>query len=357
MTPCSRFRLALVGPLAALALVLAVGCSSGGDKSDAGGAGSGPGGAGGSGNTGGAPALAGPCGPADGVGHFSLQLVAATDDNVAYSQFGGNVADKVSPSKIQVEKTVSGSCRMLAQPTFSCSPACPGSGMECVAMNQCGAAPVRHGVGTISVTGLAAPLTAEPMGATKNYTGSLTNPFPPATVGAPITMSTAGGDYAPFALHGQGIDPLTFPAPTATIKDNQPFAFTWTAGTVAAARIIAELNFTHHGGAPAIAQCDLPDTGAGEFPAEIVHALLDNGTSGFPTLSVTRRVVDSTMADPGCVDFTVSAFIERPVMIDGLTSCNCNGADCTDPNNPDPIPCPTGHTCREKGSAGGLTCD
>jgi hypothetical protein len=168
-------------------------------------------------------------------------------------------------------------------------------------------------------------------------------------------MSTAGGDYAAFTLHSQGIDPLTFPGPTAAIKDNQPFAFTWTPGTISSARIIAELNFTHHGGAPAVAQCDLPDTGSGEFPAAIVHALIMNGTSGFPTISVTRRVVDSTTAAPGCVDFAVNAFIERPVMIEGLTSCNCNAPDCA--TTPDPLPCPTGHNCRAKGTAGGLTCD
>ena len=107
-----------------------------------------------------------------------------------------------------------------------------------------------------------------------------------------------------------------------------------------------------------MAQCDLPDTGSGEFPAAIVHALIMNGTSGFPTISVTRRVADSTTADPGCVDFTVTAFIERPVTIDGITSCNCNEPDCSEPNRTEPpVPCPTGHTCRVKGTAEGLTCD
>jgi len=340
-----------VVPLFALTFALAVaGCSSGGDAT--GGAG-----AGGSSNpagTGGAPTLAGPCNSGEGVGNFTLKMVAPVEGNAGYSQFGGSVSDKVSPGSIRVEKSVSGSCRMLANPTFSCSPACSASGTECVAMNQCGASPVRHSVGTVMVTGLKTALSADPLGAQKIYNGSL-NDYPPAAVGGPITMTTAGGDYASFTLHGGGIDPLTFPAPTGTIKDNQAYAFTWTAGTVSSARIIAELNFTHHGGPPAVAQCDLPDTGSGEFPAAIVHALLANGTSGFPTISVTRRVADSTTAAPGCVDFTVSASIERPVMIEGITSCNCNAPDCA--TTPDPLPCPTGHTCRDKGSAGGLTCD
>ena len=71
-------------------------------------------------------------------------MVAPAAGNPGYSQFGGFVADKVSPGSIRVEKTVSGSCRMLANPTFSCSPACSSSGTECVARTS--AAPPRSGI-------------------------------------------------------------------------------------------------------------------------------------------------------------------------------------------------------------------
>jgi hypothetical protein len=228
--------------------------------------------------------------------------------------------------------------------------------MECVAQNQCAAAPVLTNAGTVTITGLKSAFTADPSSATnfayfKNPTG-----FPPATPGAALTLTSTGGALAPFTLKGEGIDPLVYPAPTAMVKDNQSLPFTWTAPTAGtASRIIAELDFSHHGGTPAMIRCDLPDTGSAEIPSTLVHALLGKGTSGFPTLTLTRRTADSTTVAAGCVDFSTAAAVEQPVTIDGVISCNCNSTDCT--NQADPLPCPSGHTCRAKGTIGGLTCD
>jgi hypothetical protein len=329
----------------ALLTAATAGCGSSGGG---GGGGTGGGASGGSGGAG-SVQLAGPCDDAAAAGNLSLVL------KDAFSQFGGAVYDKPDPSNDWSATMTSGDCRLIVPPQISCSPAC-GSGTVCVAKNQCGAPQVFHTVGTITITGLNSAVTANPVGNPPTQYFASISEFPPAAPGAVITLTTTGGDYAPFTLKGQGIDPLVFPAPTAMVKDNQPLPFTWTPPTAGnATRIVAELNFSRHGNTKQAVTCDLPDTGSSQIPATLVHALLSLGTAGFPTLTLTRRTIDSTTIAPGCVDFAVAAYVEQPVMIEGVTSCNCNGAECQEKE--DPLPCPSGRTCRTTGTVGGLTCD
>jgi hypothetical protein len=326
-----------VRPLAAL-LLLVAGCNS---------SGGGPGDASGTGGVGGAPApLAGPCPDELGIGHFSLTLVPATDYNPAYSQLGGRVTNAVDPTTTLVEQMRSGACRLLVWPNFQCDPPCYREGTGCVSTNQCGQLPVGRSVGTVSVTGLTSVVTAEPLGAARIYNASIVD-YPPALSGAPIALHATGGTYPPFTLAGEGIEPLVFPAPppTAMVRDNQPFVFNWTPATTGRSRILAELNVAHYSGVWNLIACDLPDTGTGEMPAELVHALLANGTAGFPTLALTRRTVDATPFGAGCVDFAVTTRVEQPVAVEGIISCNYA------------LPCPSGHLCRRAGALGGDSCD
>jgi hypothetical protein len=312
-------------PVACLTL-LAAGCGGGGGGAAGGTGGGAPGGSGGS---------------------ASVQL--------AFSQFAGGVYDKASPANAWTTKMTSGDCRLIAPPSVTCNPPCSAAGTECVGLNQCAAAPVLHDAGTVTITGLKSAFTAAPL-TNLTYFKSPAE-FPPAAPGAVLTLTSTGGDYAAFTLKGQGIDPLVYPAPTTAVKDNQPLPFTWTPPTAGnATRIVAELDFSHHGGTPAMVRCDLADTGSAAIPGTLVHALLANGTSGFPTLTLTRRTADSTTIAAGCIDFSTVAAIEQPVTIDGVISCNCNStSECADQNPA--LPCPSGHNCRTKGTVGGLTCD
>jgi hypothetical protein len=337
--------MAAVRALAALCL-LVIGCSS---------AGGGPGDASGTGGGGGAPApLAGPCPDDLAIGHFALSLVPPQDGNDGYSQFGGRVRNAVDPTTTLVEQMRSGACRLLVWPDLRCDPPCHEAGTACVATNQCGQLPIGRSVGTVTVTGLTSSVSSEPLSSQAIYNASIAD-YPPALPGAAISLHATGGAYPPFTLAGEGIEPLVFPAPTATVRDNQPYTLTWTPARTGRSRILAELTIAHEGPIWNKIACDLPDTGAGEIPADIIHALFANGADGFPTLALTRRTVDATPFGAGCVDFAVSTWVQQPVPVEGIISCNCNVPDCQ--TTPDPLPCPVGHLCRRLGTPGGASCD
>jgi hypothetical protein len=336
--------MAVVRPLAAM-LLLAAGCSS----TD--------GGLGGTGGVGGSPApLAGPCPDDLAFGHFALSMRPAMNGDPAYSQFGGRVTNAVDPRITLVEQMRSGSCRLLVWPNPQCDPPCYQAGTACISTNQCALLPLARSVGTVTVTGLTAALIAEPLGAQALYNQSISD-YPPASPGAAIALHATGGNYPPFTLVGEGIEPLVFPAPppTVMVRDNQPFVFTWTPATTGRSRVLAELNIAHNTEIWNLIACDLPDTGTGEVPADLVHALIANGTAGFPTLALTRRTVDATPFGAGCVDFAVTSRVEQSVAVESITSCNCNGSDCA--ATVDPLPCPAGHYCRRPGMLGGDSCD
>ena len=337
--------MAAVRPLAVLSL-LVVGCSS---------AGGGPSDASGTGGVGGAPApLAGPCPDHLAIGHFALSMVPAMNGNLAYSHFGGWVTNAVDPTRTLIEQMRSGPCRLLVWPSPQCDPPCHQAGTACVSTNQCGPLLVRRSVGTITVTGLTSSVSAEPLSSQAFYNASIAD-YPPALPGAAIALHATGGAYLPFTLAGEGLAPLVFPAPTEIVRDNQPYTVTWTPAGTGRSRILAELNIAHEGPIWNQIACDLPDTGAGEIPADIIHALFANGADGFPTLALTRRTVDATPFGTGCVDFAVSTWVQQPVPVEGIISCNCNVPDCQ--TTPDPLPCPVGHLCRRFGTPGGASCD
>jgi hypothetical protein len=81
------------------------------------------------------------------------------------------------------------------------------------------------------------------------------------------------------------------------------------------------------------------DDGELVIAADLVTQLVDRGVAGFPTVTVTRRSVDSTMIAPGCVELEIGAQVIREVAIPGLSSCS------------NERPCPDGQTCQSD-----LTC-
>ncbi len=92
----------------------------------------------------------------------------------------------------------------------------------------------------------------------------------------------------------------------------------------------------HHGGIAARIDCHVGDTGSTRIPAALVNMLIGKGTAGFPSVSLTRRTIDSETLATGCVDLAVASSVERVVMVEGVTSCTNVGAGDE---------CPTGQTC------------
>lgn len=311
--------------LTSLAMATA-GCSSGSQNP------TGAGGAGGTGAGGGAgtaaPLTYKPCDQTTKVGGFSIQLLEST---AKYTSIGGRVRDSVDPTDIWDELVKEGDCRIKFGRQLTCAPGCAAT-QFCAGNNQCVAQPVSQDVGTVTVSGLAMPVSIFPVN--KQYSGSLDATFPPFAPNADVKLRSGGGAYAAFTLSGRGITPLVFPGTGLNLSKGQPLTVTWTPPPAPeSARIVAVVDIAHHGGIAAKLECDVADSGSLTIPATLISQLIDRGTAGFPTVSLTRRTMDSTMVTPGCVDLAVASAVEREASVEGVISCSQD------------LPCPAGKTC------------
>jgi hypothetical protein len=323
--------------------VLGSGCGDDAESQSTGGAGaagsaeSGAGGGAGAGAGSGAGALDYlPCSDDQRVGRFSLLAVAeqmAMRPIAAHTELFGHVLDGVPPADVWDELAASDDCRVLVGPQHTCDPQC-GSGRTC-GPDGCIPTPRTHSVGTVTITGLAQELVLTPS-SVRRYSPSSVLPYPPYEEGAAIELVTEGGDYASFTLGGRGVALLEVAGGEIVVDSDQPVPLRWTAArSDDAARVFIEVDIAHHGGIAARIECDVDDDGAFEIPADLVTELVARGVAGFPTITLTRRSVDSAMIEPGCVELEVGARVIREVMVPGVTSCS------------NERPCPAGQTCQD----------
>jgi len=267
-----------------------------------------------------------PCSDDARVGLLTLKVVPAEGEVPGHSEFSGVVNDKVTPSDVWVQTKKEGDCRIMTGPKLTCAPSCK-VGEVCAGNNVCTTAPAGQSVGAITLTGLASPLTAMPLG-TQYYT-PISGAFPPATPGAEIKMSAAGGTYPAFALSANAIDPLEVAPGQITLDTTKPLTISWTAPSVAGkSRVSLSLDLAHHGNVAAKLICDVADTGSATVPVSMLTALAAEGIAGFPSVSITRRSVSSTTIAPGCVEFSAASSVNRELVLPGLVSCECPGSTC-----------------------------
>jgi hypothetical protein len=327
----SRLVMLGLGMSAIAALAVDAGCGGGG----------GAGGTGGSSGTGGSGSSAAliyrPCAPETRAGAFTVSLVEAMNTTPAFAILGGRVQEGVNPLTYLESKATEGDCRLMDRPRCpaGCTPP-----QYCGVGTQCITEPRSQGVGLVSVTGLSVAVSDLMLLGTQYNKDLSAGAYPPAAPGASVTLSATGGDYAPFTLQVRGIEPLAFAGAGVKVERDRPVSFTWTPPTQApTGKILAVLNIAYHGGGSAQIECDLDDDGAAEIPAGLANMLLDSGTAGFPTLELIRRSVDSTtLSPPGCIQFEVSAPVQRFVSAcpqPGVCVISC-GVD---------MPCPTGMSC------------
>jgi hypothetical protein len=185
-------------------------------------------------------------------------------------------------------------------------------------------------VGTVTLSGLTQPVRIA--GVNNTYFAPL--PAMPFDLDADIRLDAQGGRYGSFSLAGRGIERLAFASTGLEVVRGRPLALRWVLPSHAApTRILASLDIAHHGGIAARLECDLADTGSATLPASLITRLIEKGTAGFPTISLSRRTVDSTALASGCVEFSVVSSVEANVQVEGVVSCR------------DDLPCPAERTC------------
>jgi hypothetical protein len=273
------------------------------------------------------------CDPSTRVGGFEVVL---TDE---YTGVQGQVYDSTLPASIPTTLATIGACRLLAAPNHQCTPSC-GASEVCNAALTCIPYPIAHSVGVVEVAGLLADVQMSPRSPTFFYSNSTPLPHPGYSAGSVIGLFADGGDYESFHVLGYGIDKLVLSASTYALSRDTDLALAWTPpSTSGPAKMIISLNINGHGLVGAHVECTVDDNGSYTLPGSLITQLIDAGTSGFPTITLTRMSLDATSISPGCVDLRVHSSVKLDVTVPGVQSCN-DDDDCTAPE-----------TCR-----GDLTC-
>jgi hypothetical protein len=237
----SRSVLVSLSLSACLALA-AVGCGSSSSGTPGGTGGSGSGGGGNSGGL-----LYNACPAAMRAGGFIFTMKPSSAGMAGFGQLNGAVRDKALPKDVWKSEMDQGDCHlMVPPPCTSCTLPMVCDGMSCVQ------GPTPKSVGTVTITGLAAALTAMPIGDNKSYYTSISSD-PPFTTGADITLQTAGGDYPAFTLRGRGVAPVMASDTPVQVRSGQPLTLTWTAPPAPVfTKMAIEVDIAHHGGVAAI---------------------------------------------------------------------------------------------------------
>ena len=276
-------------------------------------------------DAGGSTTTAGPCPLGERVGSIE---VAHWD---FYASVTGEVAEGVIPLTVLQLVKEEGGCKLLQKVNPFCDPPC-GPGELCKHDGSCIPYPENQSVGTMTVDGLKVPVSMEP-GPTKLYAETKV-PFPMFDAGAPITITATGGDLPGFTLHGTGVEDLVLPDSVIAMVKGEPLTFSWEPPTVdTGAMMYISLNVDQHGNSPVTLKCEVPDNGNFQIPATLVKDLLEFGVSGFATLDLYRRTVDSVELAPGCVEATVFSFAPGKLTVDGHVPCFADKD------------CPEGETC------------
>lgn len=263
------------------------------------------------------------------VGSFVVDVAPDFPDSPQFTSITGSVTDGVLPTAVPNVIAEAGDCRLLVTPRFECDPTC--TALQTCGPSGCVDFPTQHSVGEVTITGLAVAMTMAPSGR-NSYSNppAAMLPHPGFEPEADLTLEAAGDEYSGFTLRGWGVHALAVPAATPEVRRDLPTEVRWTApGVSGPAKLYLALNVDNHGSSAARIECLTEDDGELDIDAELTNQLLDRGLSGFPSLTLHRRTVDSTNIEPGCVEFVVGSQLVRDVEVEGLITCS-TGDDCPD---------------------------
>ncbi len=355
----TRFWLAM--PLALLAAGGLAGCGSSSPPPASGGGGTGgsapapSGGSGGGGGSPGGPDAAGPdaptaagplttyrtCKDGERVGDFELALNDMLPDVAPFTGLSPTtVFDWVTSASVPEVAREMGGCRIVRPPRAMppCSPECPPDKRVCTP-GGCRADPIGIDVGNVAIEGLKVAGTLS-----KRDDFVYTNPswpHPAFDEGADLVLRASGaGATAPFTLRGWGVGSLSAPKDKLLVENGKPVTLTWTPpARPGPTRVLISFSINRHGSVDASLECEVPDTGSHTIDAATVSELFRFDISGYPSVDLKRQSSDTATIAAGCVEFNVSAAVNREITIPGLVSCP------GDPEPGQPNPCPQGQSC------------
>jgi hypothetical protein len=188
-----------------------------------------------------------------------------------------------------------GDCWMaVLQPcSADCEPACE-PGTWCTSEGDCVAAPRFADAGTLTLGGLAVPVSLEP--GASGYPDAHGLPADLFDPGDPITLNAEGGQLAAFAAEATGVEPVDAVLPCEEVPaTGQDLALAWTPSDVAGARIRWDMTQDVHLSQGPRVRCETADTGSLTLPAELMDAYVHGKKHG---LTLTRYTLDAVQV-PG----------------------------------------------------------
>ncbi len=256
------------------------------------------------------------------------------DANEDYAYVTGTVADGVVPATILTQMNTVGGCTIWRKENPFCDPSCD-PGYTCDFDGTCLPYPSGQDLGTVTMDGLLEPVTMEPVIPGYGYFFTAI-PNPPWTPGGLITLTSGGGAFEVFTLHGLGPDELVPDTTDWLLSAGAPLPLTWTPpASTTRTQVRATLQIDQHGTTPATVVCWFEDDGEDEIPAEIVDDMIGLGVSGFPNGTLMRLTTDAVDVGEGCVDLWMTDSLLPTVSISGYTPCTRDDD------------CPEGQECNE----------
>lgn len=263
------------------------------------------------------PGSAGPCLLADKVGRFEIA------DFEHFAGVTGTVHSGVIPLTVLQDVGSSGDCTLLNKAIPFCDPACT-PGDLCTDDGSCVPFPFAQSVGTVTITGLAQAVEMEPGPSNDYFDANL--PSPPFEQGAAVVLSASGGEYQPFELEVEGVEPMSGVDEMWFLDFGKSLEVSWTPSD-GPGRIYLFINVDQHGVSPTTLFCDTEDTGQLTIEAELIDQFLSLGVSGFAVGELRRRSIDSVTIEPGCVELSLFDGFKPIPVVGGHTPCNSD-ADC-----------------------------
>ncbi|MEE9383411.1 MAG: hypothetical protein V3V08_08350 [Nannocystaceae bacterium] len=257
------------------------------------------------------------------------------DVHPEFPSVSGSIADGVVPASVffLVEGSELGECRLEKRILPFCEETCTFDQL-CNFDEVCVDYPENHSVGTLTLEGLSVPVRIDPLGEPGAIRYSFVDLQTPVVVPGDEVVVRASGDdsdFDGFTLRGRGVDSLAASIDKIVLRRDADCEVSWDAG-VGDAHITIVINIDQHGASPIRLFCDTVDKGSLMVPKSLIGQLMDAGTTGFPSMTMTRRTVEWREiedVEDGCIEFEVSSSVNGSLLVDGHIPCN-NDADCPD---------------------------
>lgn len=271
--------------------------------------------------------LGGPCAAHERLGGFEAVVLPE------YSGVQGEVADGVVPASVRIRELEADGCTLWQQPLLECNPPCPVQ-ETCDVDGACIPFPLNQDLGTVTVEGLNKAIAMTPRPPGNNYFDADV-PHPVFDIDNDvIRLSTTSGYLDRIDLFGIGSRAIQPDVPAMVIVPGQALSVRWDAPAAdPKTSVRLSIMIDQHGSTPVTLECEREDTGEAVIPAAVIDALIEQGVTGFPSMSISRSTVDSVRVAGGCVDFAVRSMRPIDVSVSGFVPCAGPGT------------CPDGQTC------------